>query len=200
MFRLSVKSLIPQFTKVAWQQNKGDIRKADGQAVPSKKLDSLQTQNLNRKLGKEDKPGTSARIMSFMFWLTPKVGPLSPLKFKMPTPEAEKLFMKSLDNSVMAYEKALGRLQENQLLFFKTSNLDTGSPTYFQEYTLADDTHRILMHRLENESFYRTGTALKNYLLNYYAFLPPPPDFRKEKKEYAELETNLNKLRTYQPK
>jgi hypothetical protein len=194
MFRLSVKALIPEFTKIAWHQNKKEIEKADKQAIDVKELDGLHSQAFEQKFSNNESPGASARILSFVIRVLPKVGPLSPLKFKVPTPEAESLFIKSFDTSLKDYEKTLLRLQNEQLVRLKTSNLDTGTPIFFKDYILADETHRILLDKLESEDFHRANTTLKNYLLEYYAVLPPPPDYRKEKKQWRKTKASLEML------
>ena len=48
-------------------------------------------------------PGFGARIISYFIRVLPKIGPLKPFAFKLPTPEAQKLFRASFRNVMASY-------------------------------------------------------------------------------------------------
>ena len=57
------------------------------------------------------KPGFGARILAVMFKLIPKVGPFKAIAFKMPSPETETLYLKSVNSSVEQYRNYLRDLR-----------------------------------------------------------------------------------------
>jgi hypothetical protein len=199
-FRVSVKAIIPQFVKVGWYSNRNKLAKTAEQAVDAKELAGLQSKDFEHQFANHEEPGASAKIMSVVFEVVPKVGPLSALNFRLPTPEAEKLFVTSFDHSVQTYEQGLFKLRSQPYLRLDAYNLDTGSPTRLEEYSLADDTHRRLVNKIGNDDFKNTTGVLKQYLLQYYEKLPPPPDYRKEKKEHQKIKKNLQKLENHNVK
>ncbi len=197
-FRVSVKALIPQFVKIGWYQNRNKLAEKANQAYKAKELAGLQSNEFEKHFASHEEPGTSAMIMAMVFEVVPKVGPLSSLNFRLPTPEAESLFFKSFDHSVRTYEKGLVQLRSQPYLRLEAYNLDTGSPAQLQEYGLADDTHRRLLNQIARDDFSRTSAVLQQYLLQYYEQIPPPPDYRKEKKEHRKVKVSLQKLQNHQ--
>ena len=53
------------------------------------------------------KPKLGDHILAFLLRLIPPVGPLRALKFKMPTPAVEKIFMESFNRAVEQYRARL---------------------------------------------------------------------------------------------
>lgn len=89
------------------------------------------------------------RILGWLYVLVPKLGPLRPLAFKVPTPEAERLFLDSLKRTRERYRADLESLSAGRL---KLANidLDTGRPTAPGEYALADQTMAERARRAES--------------------------------------------------
>ena len=86
-------------------------------------------------------------MLGWLYVLVPKIGPLRPLAFKVPTPEAERLFLESLTRSRERFAAALTDLRAGRLKLANL-NLDTGRPIVAGEYPLADETSRELARRL----------------------------------------------------
>jgi hypothetical protein len=97
------------------------------------------------------KPHGFARLLGVLYALVPKIGPLRPLAFTVPTPEAEKLFVESLSRSRERFGAALDALRARHL-DLPNINLDTGRPAAPGEYRLADETRRELDKRLRTSS------------------------------------------------
>ncbi len=197
IFHFSVKSLIPQFTKMAWFSHHKKIESKP--AVSSRQLASTRNKDLTQKFEPES-PGFTARVMSVVFRVVPKAGPLSVLNFKIPSAEAETLFVQSIDHTIQLFEESLFKLRSQPHLELASYDLDTGSPTVREEYKLADETHQELLNRQSKHDFQFTSAPLKNYLLTYFAGLPPPTGNSEKKKEHQETLQNLKKLQQHQPK
>jgi hypothetical protein len=197
IFQFSVKSLIPQFTKMAWFSHHKKIESAP--AVNSKQLAGTKNKDLTQEFEPES-PGFTAKVMSLVFRVVPKAGPLSALNFKIPPPEAETLFVQSIDHSIQLFEESLFKLRSQPYLELASYDLDTGSPTVREEYNLADETHQQLLNRQSKNDFQLTSAPLKNYLLSYFAGLPQPAGNSEEKEKSQETFKNLKKLQEHQPK
>jgi hypothetical protein len=72
------------------------------------------------------------------------VGPFKALAFKVPTPEAEKLFVASFNDTMSRYRVLLGEVRE-QRLKLENQNFDTGRHTQKGEYKKADETYEKLV-------------------------------------------------------
>jgi hypothetical protein len=88
----------------------------------------------------------------------PKIGPFRPLSFKVPTPEAEALFLDSLSRTRERFGAALTELQRGQLQLTNV-NLDTGQPDTRGAYRLADETFREWEKRRASASAVKSSAA-----------------------------------------
>lgn len=136
-----------------------------------------------------------ARILVFLFELLPKVGPLQTLAFKPPTPQAQKLFVKSFNDVVARYEALLTAEGSNQLVLSE-KNFDTGKPTQAGAYQLADDTYAQLLHRLASQHFKGTTPELRSNILAFYANLKAPIATKDNPKQWQETLQNLAALKS----
>jgi hypothetical protein len=77
----------------------------------------------------------------------PKIGPFRALSFTVPPPQAEKLFLASFDDTLGEYHKLLAESKQNQLRLINV-NFDTGQPTRFGQYRMADAAYEKLLEKL----------------------------------------------------
>jgi len=92
-YRRSVSSVIPEMTKVAWEHKKDEIQKANPEITREKFLYTLSRAEYEKTWGKDYRhPGLGTRVLAFVIQVVPKIGPFRALRFRAPTPEAEKLF------------------------------------------------------------------------------------------------------------
>jgi Zinc dependent phospholipase C len=146
-FRHAVGSTIPEVTKVAWEKKQDQIQKTTPGVLRERFVLTLPRAAYDKKYGTDySKPGAFGRVLSVLYALVPKVGPLRPLAFKVPTPEAEALFLDSLATSRRRFGAALDALRAGRLNLANI-NLDTGRPSKPGEYQLADETHAELLKR-----------------------------------------------------
>jgi hypothetical protein len=149
-FRHAVGSTIPNVTKVAWEKKQEQIQKTTPGALREKFVLTLPRAAYEKQYGTDyAKPHGFAKVIAVLYSLLPKIGPLRPLAFKVPTPEAEKLFLDSLSESRERFGAALQALRGRRL-DLPNLNLDTGRPAAAGEYPLADETVAELDKRLHH--------------------------------------------------
>jgi len=149
-FRHAVATTIPNVTKVAWQKKQDQIQQTTPGAVREKFVMTLPRVAYEKQYGTDyEKPHGFARILGWLYAIIPKIGPLRPLSFKVPTPEAEKLFLDSLTRTRARYRAELEALRAGRLRL-PNIDLDTGKPSAPGEYALADATMSDLRKHLAN--------------------------------------------------
>jgi hypothetical protein len=133
--------------------------------------------------------------MAVMFKVVPKVGPFRAIDFKEPTSKTEDLYFKSVDQTVSGYGEALKQVKNNELQTPEI-DLDTGKPTKYGEYPLADVTYRELLDELAAKNFADMTPELRNSILNFYSEfdlqkLPQAPNkcvLQRRQQTYNELQ------------
>ncbi|HYK44075.1 MAG TPA: hypothetical protein VEV83_02840, partial [Parafilimonas sp.] len=152
------------------------------------------------QFGKErTKPGFFAGILGFVIKISPKIGPLKAMKFKPPTPDAEKLFTESFDTVVVHYSGSLHQLDADDF-FFTNIDFDTGSKTALGEYPLTDKTYEELVIRLKEKNFSHLNTPLKENILTFYssndASTSPTGTDGQDKQKFDEALASLKNAQT----
>ena len=141
-FRHAVGTTIPNVTKIAWEKKQEQIQKVTPGVVRERFVLTMPRTAYERDFGTDyRKPHGFARVLGFLYRLLPKIGPLRPLAFKVPTPQAELLFADSLTVTRDRFGAALRDLRAGSLRL-PNVNLDTGKPIAPGEYRLADETVR----------------------------------------------------------
>src|SRR5262249_7570698 len=144
-YRHAVSSIIPEMTKVAWRDKRKDIMRLAPQMQEAKFVFHLTAREYAQQYGdRYEKPKWWARFFGTLFKLLPKIGPFKPLAFKVPSPEAERLFLDSFAETQRRYRESLADLRARHLTL-PNRDLDTGYPTALGEYTLADNTYEKLV-------------------------------------------------------
>ena len=147
-FRHAVGTTIPNATKIAWQKKRDEIQKTTPGAVREQFVLTLPRTAYEQEFGsKYMKPHGFARVLGWLYMLLPKIGPLRPLSFKVPTPEAERLFLDSLSRTRSKFAETLRDVARGQPRL-SNINLDTGRPAAPGQYPLADETVKELQKKL----------------------------------------------------
>jgi hypothetical protein len=133
-------------------------------------------------------------VIGLLYRLLPRIGPLRPLSFKTPTPEAEALFVESFKDTSTRYRRALEALGRGRLDLANT-DFDTGKPSTHGEYELADSTYAELLDRLSQRNFSDTPAALRRHIAAYYAAAPERTVTRKEQKRIEKVRKQLADMR-----
>jgi Zinc dependent phospholipase C len=167
-FRWVIANIFPTVTKAAWSAKKNTIETENHTAVSKRFTFKMRRKEYDKQFGKGYKrPGFSAGVLSFFIRVLPKVGPLKALRFKVPTPQAEKLFIKSFDTILVIYAVNLKQLPE-KIIHPEDIDFDTGKPTSDCEYTLADQTYCDWLIKLDDNKFQNAGPAIRQNIESFF--------------------------------
>lgn len=215
-YRRGASEIIPRLTQIAWKEKKNEIRRADRRTARRKFIYRLSRRNYERQWGRDYRlprfflrrwtyrwkfgarqaqVGILARILVFLFELLPKVGPLRTLAFKPPTPQTQRLFVKSFSDVVGRYDTLLSDVNAGRMTL-EEKNFDTGKPTQAGAYHLADQTYAELLSRLAKQRFAGVTPGLRNDILAYYANSSAPIQARKNEKQWQAIQQNLAALKS----
>jgi zinc dependent phospholipase C len=194
-YRKSVSDLIPEITRVAWRDKREEIERLMPGVQQSAFVYRYSRQQFEAEFGADyRRPSFVARVLAFVYRLVPKIGPLRPLSFKTPTPEAERLFADSFRDTRARFAASLAAAGRGRLDVPNT-DFDTGKPAVHGEYALADDTYAELLHRLSEKQFDGVSHALRRNIQAFYAAAPDRAASRKERRHAEEIHKDLDALR-----
>jgi Zinc dependent phospholipase C len=195
-YRHAVSKTIPNATKIAWAQRKDEIEQSAPGITRRRFLYNVSRSSYEKEWGRDyDRPGVGARILAFLLKLIPKIGPLKALAFHMPSPEVEKMFMQGFNEAVSDYRTILNQADRRTLKLVNT-NFDTGLPVKPATYKLADKTQARFLHMLAQNQFANVSPGVKAEILNYYSDLKLPFYTKQDPKEWEELVSELQELKT----
>jgi hypothetical protein len=167
-YRHAVATTIPQMTQVAWKKKREQIEQVTPGIEESRFVFNLSRRDYEQEFGKDyARPHGFGRFVAFVYALIPKIGPFRPLSFRVPTPEAERLFLESFRSTRERFRRSLEALRAGQLSLANL-DLDTGRPTARGEYTLADDTYAELLDKLDDRQYTDVPPALRANIIAFY--------------------------------
>jgi hypothetical protein len=144
---------------------------------------------------KYQEPGFGTKVLAFFIRIIPKIGPFRTLSFRTPTPQTEKMFEASFNETIVNYGKLLEQQGNNNHLELLNDNFDTGSVTGPGQYPLADKTYAELLDRLAKDHFAQVSPELRSAILSYYSDLNAPFSNKKNKKNWQQVVRNLDELK-----
>jgi Zinc dependent phospholipase C len=198
-YRRGVGKFIPEVTRVALLSRHDQLVKENPNFSKKKFLYYLNRAGYEREWGTVyRKPGFGTRVLAFFLKIIPKVGPFRAVSFKIPTPQTEDMYIKSVDDTVENYSRLLQEVADNTLRF-PNRDFDTGRETRAGEYVLTDKTYARLVHHLARQSPDPMWAALRQNVLEFYANLNDPIDTKKNKKDWEKLQKALNELKSQCP-
>jgi hypothetical protein len=194
-FRWSVSRAIPEMTRVALLTKKDEMVKENPSFAKKKFLYNLKRSEYEKEWGKQyQKPGFGARIMAVIFKIIPKVGPFKAIAFKMPNPDTETLYLKSVNDTVSQYRAELRDLKAGKLQL-ADMDFDTGKPTSPGEYRLTDETYAKLLDKLTKAKFADLKPDVRENILAFYQN-PSAPNYTKKKREkWNKVQQELDELK-----
>jgi hypothetical protein len=167
-YRRTVGGIIPKMTQIAWETKKDEIQKDIPGITQQKFLYNLSKIEYEKAWGQNyQKPGIGSRVLAWILRIVPKIGPLSALNFRTPTPETEKLFMDSFNATNERYRTLLAA-ERSRGVSPADLNLDVGKPTTFGMYKISDDAHAKLLNRWAEHQFAGMPRALREEILTFY--------------------------------
>ena len=195
-FRWSVSRAIPEMTRVALLTKKDEMVKENPSFAKKKFLYNLKRSEYEKEWGKKyQRPGFGARILAAIFKIIPKIGPFKTIAFKMPNPNTETLYLKSVNDTVEKYRAELRDLKTSKLQL-ANMDFDTGKPTSAGEYRLTDETYAKLLDKLTKTKYADLKPDVRQNILVFYQN-PSAPNFVKKKREkWSKVQQQLEELKT----
>ena len=194
-YRFAVRTLLPEATKVAWELDKDEIRRAEPSMTRARFLYNLSRSGYEREWGRQyRRPGVGARILAFLFRILPKVGPFGAFSLKPPTPATEKTFMASFNATLARYRLLLGAVAAGRPRF-ENLDLDTGKPTRPGEYRLADDAYSKLARTLAEKHFAAATAPLETEILSFFANPDGPIATKRNKRAWRDTLRAIDEMK-----
>ena len=203
-YRYSIRTLIPEATRIAWQIKKDEIQRDLPGTTLRKFQYNLSHASFEKEWGKNyDKPSTREKFLAFVIRVTPKIGPLKVLAFQTPTPQMEKMFMDSFNVALAEYRRLLAEVKEDSLNL-PNRNFDTGTPVQPGTYFMQDDAYGRLLHLLAKDQFLQVSAALRSHILSYFAALNFPANIKRDRNEktrvdWKKVPAEIKQLQVTQP-
>lgn len=198
-FRWAVSRAIPEMTKVALLTKKDELVKENPSFQKKKFLYNLKRSEYEKEWGKNyHKPGFGAKLMAVIFKIIPKIGPFRNIDFKMPYPDTETLYLKSVNDTVDRYKACLRALDSKDNLALVNRDFDTGKLTRSGEYSLADETYGKLLDKLADTKFAGISPDLRKDILAYYQDPNAPNTTKKKRDRWNKTMAEIEQLKATQ--
>jgi hypothetical protein len=198
-FRWAVSRAIPEMTKVALLTQGDEMVKENPSFAKQKFLYNLKRSDYEKEWGKNyQKPGFGAKFMAVLFKIIPKVGPFKAIAFKMPYPDTETLYLKSVNDTVDQYKACLHGLNKKGDLDLVNKDFDTGKVTRAGEYSLADETYAKLLDKLADSKFAGISPELREDILAFYRDPGAPNTTKKKRDRWNKTMAELQQLKATQ--
>jgi Zinc dependent phospholipase C len=195
-YRHAVSDLLPKATRIAWDLKKDEIQKDEPGITRQKFLYNLKRANYEKEWGKDYmKPKFSDKVLAFIYKILPKIGPLKVLQFKTPTPETERMFEASFNETLDQYRKLLNEERASGKPALMNGNFDLGEVSGPGKYRLSDTTHAKLLDKLADQKFAGMTPEMRAELLDYFSASDTPFAMKKDKRLWAKVQTELEELK-----
>ena len=115
-------------------------------------------------------PGFKAHLLAIVVFLGPKIGAASDLAIRIPTPETQEMYFRSVNHTVDVFRETLREALNDTGTPVTLANLDldTGENASLGEYPLADETYARLLQRIASTPDRAIPKELKRHLIQYY--------------------------------
>ncbi len=195
-YRHALSTLIPLFTRVAWAEHQGEIRKSHMGMTKRRFLYTMSRSSYQREWGKDyDRPTFLDRLVAFLVKILPPIGELKVLKFKPLTPNVERILMKSFNAATPEYREQIGQVRRHNL-HLENLNFDLGVVAGPGQYRLQDQTYAYWLLQLDKNNYSELTPQISQNILTFYRDLNAPIATRKKPKQWRKVLTELDALRT----
>lgn len=198
-YRRAVSNQIPKATRIAWTLKKDEIQKSVPGITKQKFLFNLSRASYEKKWGKNyQQPSFGEKFLAFLSKFLPKIGPLRVFQFRMPTPQAEKLFEESFNTTLARYRTLLSDEGAGQLAL-TNANFDTGGITGPGKYRMNDEAHAKLLNELSKQNFSGVSMELHAEMLEFYGHPDAPYATKRNRKAWARVQAQLEQWNKASP-
>ncbi len=191
-YRWSISKLIPKMTQAALRTKRDVVFKDPPSDFTEKKfLYRISRAEYEKEWGKNYRhPGIGTRILAFLLKIVPKRGPFSALGFQVPTPQAEDLYFRSVNDTVDSYREMLKK-QAQGMLHLANMNLDIADAPKPLRYALADRTYARWLHDLAEKDLQQITPAMLQNLVAYFS----DPSSRRLT-DWAQISSDLERVKS----
>jgi hypothetical protein len=196
-YRFGVRSFLPRiaYAEAVLHRNRFP---ADTQSEAAERLraDLAQAATDNKWEPYRRTAGIGTHMLAYLIFVLPKVGVLSSLAIKGPTPDTQAKYVDSVNRSADALRLALGHFSA-LLTSVPNRDLDTGQMIKPGGYLLTDQTYAKLLGLLTDKHKGRAlilPLGLKENVLAYYADPTSPISTKKDAKKWAKVQVELGQL------
>jgi hypothetical protein len=200
-FRRAVSRFIPELTRVALEVHGEGVLRTNGTVGTISErnfLYNLSRSEYEKEWGKDyRKPRLLARILGFILRWVPKFGPFKALAFKIPSPQTEEIYLKSVNTTVGVYRSLLREIGTGHIELANV-DFDTGRPPRAGEYILADRTYEKLLDKLSNKGLERTDPQVERNILEFFDSAHLIGRNARDRRAWKNAELQLQKLRDLQ--
>jgi Zinc dependent phospholipase C len=194
-FRWAVSRAMPELTRVALLTKKDQMVKEDPSFAKKKFLYNLKRADYEKEWGSNyQHPGFGAKVLAAIFKIIPKFGPFKAIDFKMPYPDTETLYLKSVNDTVAQYKKYAHDVKQGKVSL-PNKDFDTGKETRPGEYELTDETYAKLLDKLAKSKFAGTNAPLREDSLVFYQDPNAPNAMRKHRDRWTKTMSELEQLK-----
>jgi hypothetical protein len=208
-YRHAVSSLIPNVTTVALVSYKDQIEKENPGFDRTKFLYRLKRTEFDKEYGKQyAHPGVGSHVLAFFIRILPKVGPLKVFRLQIPNADEQDVYLKSINGTVdklngyLANVKAPGTGAAVPAAMDSASplqkapdlaeiDLDTGKPSQFGEYHLADLSYASLLDTLLHDPKTPMKPDVYESFRDFYSNRKEPVWYVKKRKDWKRLQADL---------
>ena len=195
-FRRAISQIVPEMTRVALIARKKEIVAETPNVNIRKFRYYLSRASYQKEWGKGyRRPGFGTRVLAFFLKLVPKVGPFKALNFKIPTRQAEDLYVASVDHTVENYKGLLEEAGQDKLHLANT-DFDTGRITHAGEYKLTDKAYARLLDQLAQDGFKQVTPELRENILTFYGDPTAPVATARDAAAWTKTQDQLRQLKT----
>ena len=194
-FRRAVSKFVPEMTRVALLNRKQELVKETPNFDKRKFVYRVSRSNFEKEWGKGyRRPGFRERVLAFLLRVIPKVGAASALAFKVPSQQAEDMYIKSINRTMDDYSSLLRQVRKDGKVDLPDDDCDTGRPTKPGEYSLADKTYAHLLKDLSTKRYLQPSPELRGNILAFYSDLNAPFYTKKNAKAWHGTEMDLKRF------
>lgn len=198
-YRYSVRSLLPRVAYAEALLHRSHMPPD----VPSAALDQFKQQIValsaeNHWDSYRSHAGIGTHLLAGFIFILPKIGALSDLSVRGPTPSAEQDYVNSLMHTADVLRETLAKATTSDGL--PNKDLDTGYYARPGSYSLEDFTYANLLHEMTRDPASPIPFGIKRDLLAYFADLDKVTYLRQKPKLLAQVQADLPILRTISTK
>ena len=171
-YRSSVRSFIPAFAEAEVVLHRHQFPPHPDDEAYRIFAERVSRTNYERRWKHTYKgPGFKAHLLAFVVRIVPKIGAASDLAIKIPNPETQESYLRSVNHTVDVFHDILRKLREesNQLVTLANVDLDTGDRVKFGDYPLADQTYARLLERLTSKPERSIPEDVRKNIIEFYA-------------------------------